>query len=393
MTGVPTVRVGREMPRHDALARSGLEVLAAGQVPSGALVAAPTFPVYRYGWLRDGAFCALALDAAGRAEAAGAFHRWVAETILSRRELVAAAIRAVQGGRTDPPYLPARYTLSGEREPESDRPWPNFQLDGYGTWLYALAWHVGGSDLAAEPSADLREAAWLTAAYLSAMWNVPCHDCWEETGDGHHTSTLLAVTSGLSAAARLLGKGSTVGGYDFDQVAGQISAVLVDRHTVDGRLTRSRTDQRVDASLLWAGAPFEVPGITDTDLVRNTVEAVRSQLLVPGGGVRRYLGDSYYGGGEWLLATSWLGWHAVLVGDRPLAEHCDRWVREQSTAKGWLPEQVTARPQFPDLVADWIRRLGPVATPLLWSHAMQIIQSAAMTQAGWPVDRSATWSS
>jgi hypothetical protein len=25
--------------------------------------------------------------------------------------------------------------------------------------------------------------------------------------------------------------------------------------------------------------------------------------------VRRYLGDSYYGGGNWILLTAWLGWY------------------------------------------------------------------------------------
>ncbi|HEY9390603.1 MAG TPA: glycoside hydrolase family 15 protein [Mycobacteriales bacterium] len=377
MSDLPTVQAGREALARDPLARTGLRVLVAGQAPTGALVAAPTFPTYRFGWLRDGAFCALALDVVGRVAEARAFHHWVAETILSHRRLVDTAIGAVREGQLNPPHLPTRYTLSGELEPESDRPWPTFQLDGYGTWLYALARHVGRSD----PPENLRTAAGLVGRYLSALWQVPCHDCWEEPGDGHHTSTLLAIASGLSAAAHLLGTG---GAAEAERVTDQIRAELVDRHTTRDRLTKSRTDRRVDASLLWAGAPLELPGITDTDLRPATVEAIRSELLLPGGGVRRYLGDRYYGGGEWLLATSWLGWQAVLDDDRELAEHCDHWVREQSTADG-LPEQVTRRPQFPDLVPDWVRRRGTVATPLLWSHAMQIIHSAAMVQADWPV--------
>lgn len=351
-------------------------MLVAGQTPSGALVASPTLPVYRYAWLRDGAFCAMALGVAGHAEAAGTFHRWVTRTILAGRDLAEAAIRAVRAGREDPPHLPTRYTMSGQSESDPDRAWPNFQLDGYGVWLCALAAHADRSDQSVLP-AEVTDAVRLIGRYLAAMWPVPCYDCWEERGHGHHTSTLLAVGAGLAAAARLVDEPG------FDQAAGRISEVLAAEHMEGGRLIKSRLDPRVDASLLWAGASMDLPGVTGPEVVAGTVEAVLSELLVPGGGVRRYLGDSYYGGGEWLLLTSWLGWHAVLAGNRRLAEHCDRWVRAQATAGGELTEQVTSHPQFPEMVQPWIHRRGPVAVPLLWSHAMQIIHSAAMTQAGW----------
>ena len=45
------------------------DVLLRGQSPSGALVAAPSYPTYGYAWLRDGAFCARALDVVGESEA------------------------------------------------------------------------------------------------------------------------------------------------------------------------------------------------------------------------------------------------------------------------------------------------------------------------------------
>jgi hypothetical protein len=31
------------------------------------------------------------------------------------------------------------------------------------------------------------------------------------------------------------------------------------------------------------------------------------------------------------------------------------------------------------MVESWVNRWGPVATPLLWSHAMYLIMSAAAT--------------
>jgi len=42
-----------------------------------------------------------------------------------------------------------------------------------------------------------------------------------------------------------------------------------------------------------------------------------------------------------------------------------------------LPEQVTVASQFPDEVEPWLERWGPVATPLLWSHAMFLISETA----------------
>ena len=61
--------------------------------------------------------------------------------------------------------------------------------------------------------------------------------------------------------------------------------------------------------------------------------AVASDLVGPTGGVRRYLGDTFYGGGEWTLLTAWLGWERVLAGDREGYLECKGWVaRGRATA-------------------------------------------------------------
>jgi len=43
--------------------------------------------VYQFGWLRDGSWCAYALDVAGHHEQAGAWHRWVARTLHFSEDL------------------------------------------------------------------------------------------------------------------------------------------------------------------------------------------------------------------------------------------------------------------------------------------------------------------
>jgi GH15 family glucan-1,4-alpha-glucosidase len=351
-----------------SLARRSVDVLKDGQAPSGAFVACPSFPVYRYAWLRDGAFCAHALDLAGERDAAGRFHDWVVASIEAHRGLVEAAIGRVRNG--EPPSAaampPARYTLDGTLERVDGEPWPNFQLDGYGMWLWALAEHLAGSP----PSSPQAATVELVARYLAVAWRLECFNCWEELDGGVHASTYAAVVAGLEAAARLLGD------RRWTLEAARVRAELLGRFVHDGRFTRGPRDPRLDGSLLWLGVPFAVLP-PDDRRVAATVEAIRSGLTGPDGGVYRYRGDTYYGGGEWLLLTCSLGWHDAVVGNAEGVEAARSWVRARARANGDLPEQVTDFPQQPAMVEPWRRRWGTVATPLLWSHAMYLIMEAA----------------
>lgn len=373
MSTLPDVAAGTELLRRDPVARHSREVLLGGQSPSGALVASPAFPVYGFAWLRDGAFCAQALDLLGETAAADAFHAWAARTVLAHERRAREAIDAVTRRAEHPPYLPTRFTLDGAVEPDEES-WPNFQLDGYGTWLRVVA------DRRDTPGGDVPAAVRVVADYLAATWTVDCNDCWEELGDGQHTSTLLAVSDGLAAAAELLGEAR------YAEVSTAVTERILAAHVRDGRLTKSAGTTGVDGSLLWLGTSFALGSDDDERLRASTVTAVRDDLMPVGGGVRRYLGDSYYGGGEWLLLTSWLGWHAARTDDRALSDRCLRWVRGNADTSGHLPEQVTTRPQFPDMVAPWEQKWGPVAEPLLWSHAMDVVHAAAVVEAGWSLD-------
>src|SRR3954470_18273033 len=75
-----------------ALAYHSLEVLQAGQAESGALIACPDFPVYRYSWLRDGSFCAPALDRSGQPGRAANFFRWIGRTLAGQEAKVQSAL-------------------------------------------------------------------------------------------------------------------------------------------------------------------------------------------------------------------------------------------------------------------------------------------------------------
>lgn len=353
------------------IARS-IEVLKAGQSPSGALIASPDFGVYRYAWLRDGAFCAHALHVAGEHDAARAWHEWVLRSVEAHRVMIEAVIDRVARGDIPAPeeMPPARYTLDGTLETESGdiEPWPNFQIDGYGMWLWALEQHLDGRPLPVEHA----PAVELVARYLDRCGLLECWDCWEEWSGGRHASTLASVFAGLRAAATILGD------RRWWQSAERVQAALLDGFLVDGTFRKTPGDERVDASLLWISVPFEVLPRDDPRVVA-TVEAVRRELAGPGGGIYRYLGDSYFGGGQWLLLTSFLAWHDALAGAAETAAAGQAWVRAQALENGDLPEQVTGHSQDLSMVEPWVERWGTVATPLLWSHAMYLIAERART--------------
>lgn len=54
--------------------------------------------------------------------------------------------------------------------------WPNFQLDGFGTWLCALGERA--RLVGTQPNTMWWEAASLASRYLAALWRRPCYDCW-----------------------------------------------------------------------------------------------------------------------------------------------------------------------------------------------------------------------
>ena len=100
---------------------------------------------------------------------------------------------------------------------------------------------------------------------------------------------------------------------------------------------------------------------------------MEADLHRPGGGVYRYLYDTYYGGGEWVLLGAWLGWHYAQNGQIEQAKELKHWVEAQADENGDLPEQVSDHLLAPDRFPEWHERWGLIAKPLAWSHAMYLI--------------------
>lgn len=376
--------------RLRALADRSLAVIRAGQSPSGAYVAAPTFAVYNYCWLRDGAFIADAMSRAGEVDSAEAFFGWCADVLVRRRDWIRALISRLAAGETvaTADLLHTRYTVDGR---ESDAEWENFQLDGYGTWLWALAEHRSRHGRSIEP---YLEGARLSATYIAAFGTEPSYDWWEEHPVERHTSTLAAVQAGLRAVA------SWPEIPDAERAAAErASGELSDLVRADaarlGHLSKWLGGDMIDASLLAVATPFGM--IADDDpIMVETTRRIEAEL-VHDGGVHRYALDTFYGGGEWLLLAALLGWHQARTGRAAEAWDQLDWIARHATVDGDMAEQVDDHLLAPHAEAAWIERWGPVARPLLWSHAMFLTLALelgavdlAPAPAGHPVGHSGT---
>ena len=340
------------------LYKHSVNLIRTNQSPNGAYVASPTFPTYNYCWFRDGAYIAYAMDLIGHADSARRFYDWAASMVANRAAAIERAIAAAPNGRPAPKdLLDTRYTLDGAAGTDD---WPNFQLDGFGTLLWGMHAHLSRSQ--SPLPADWRPAVGLLARYLAALWQRPCYDCWEEFGDQVHTATLGTIYGGLNAAAQLLDERA------YAQIATTIKQGVLIRCVSAGSLVKFAGSTAVDASLIHVATPYRLLA-PDDPLMRATVARIETELRRDGGGVHRYADDSYYGGGEWILLSAYLGWHYAEVGQFERARSLLGWIERQATAEGWLPEQVAAHLNHPAMLPSWNERWGTSACPLLWSHA------------------------
>lgn len=336
-----------------------IAVIKANQTENGAFIASPSFPTYHYSWFRDGSYIANALDLIGERESSRHFFNWACWAIGLRRKAAERAIAAGRAGQTPDPsdLLDTRYTADGL---PGDVQWFNNQLDGFGTLLWTIQQHVA---ISGQPMpADWAPAVALLADYLSALWRQPCADCWEEFPDKRHTATLAAIYGGLNSASSLLQEGR------YAEEAAQIRQFVLDHGVVDGSAIKFIGSTWVDASLIHLSMPYRLLAPSDP-IMHATVNRLENELLVPGGGIHRYVEDNYYGGGEWILLTAYLALHYIERGEIERAQNLRRWIERTANANLDLPEQVEGHLLKPDRLAGWIAQWGEPAIPLLWSHA------------------------
>lgn len=352
---------------NDLVNRS-IEIIKEGQAPSGAYIASPNFQNYGYSWFRDGAFIAYSMDLYGENQSARRFHEWAASVISNNADVISRSVNSVEqsGKPSNTDYIHTRYSLDGQ---VADGEWPNNQLDGIGTWLWALNAHkeLSGVDL---PDFVL-DSAELAVLYLSALWQFPCSDCWEEFHDQVHTYTLAAIQAGIKAF-------SDLSGSNHQSVIDAIQKTIIDQCVNNSHFTKRLGSEDVDANLISLAVPYGVVGI-EHPLMTATIKKIEEDLTGTKG-LHRYTEDTYYGGGEWVLLSAWLGWYWAERGNETRAQELLGWIESQADENGYLPEQTSEHLNKPEYYKIWVERWGEIANPLLWSHAKYLIlQNSLMT--------------
>lgn len=354
------------MSEHPSLVSASVAGMLGHQSPHGSFVASPDFGQYQYCWLRDASFVAHALDVAGHTRATADYHRWVARALTPLRPAMADAAVLTGNPAAWHRLPPARFALDGTAVLDD---WPNFQIDGYGAWIWSLREHLrlaqdqGAADnrLLAEVG-DVLDSTW---RYLDAVALDPCFDVWEEHGDQVHTSTLACVHAGLTAAADLLGERRAA------ERAEEVRSFLFGMAARRGRFPKSHSSAAVDASALWLCVPFGVVP-ADDPLMVATADAIKAELELDGG-IRRYAADTYFGGGAWPVLTASLGLYQLAAGDSEAARPYLDWIETKFDADSRLGEQFGGEFLHPAKYREWVRQWGHPARDLLWSHAMYVL--------------------
>ncbi|TVY09634.1 glycoside hydrolase family 15 protein [Paenibacillus cremeus] len=361
------------------LVQASKQIIAWNQHPSGGYVACPLFTHYGFSWLRDGSFIAYGMDCVGETSSSGRFYEWC-RTILERKAdhitwLIDRQKRGEQIGRHE--FLHTRYHLDGRDDLHSE--WGNFQLDGYGAWLWGLAEHLERTGHTKLPEI-YRKSVDVTVDYLCTFWQLPNFDCWEEHPEHVHPSTLACIYGGLSRIALLDDNA------ELANVCEEIHSFLME-HAIhpDGHIVKYITPvyeetgvrydighSGVDASLFWLCEPFRVFPV-EHPAMKQTLAKINRDLRTSHGGIRRYEEDTYYGGGEWPILTAWSGWVQSEAGNHEEAQRALAWIYSKADALGRLPEQVPDAIASRDIYEDWVQRWGTPAMPLLWSHAMFLV--------------------
>lgn len=348
--------VGSDLARARLVSRS-VDVIRTHQSPSGAYPASPAFSAYRgYAWLRDGAFIAEGMSRTGSADEVTAFHAWCARVIAARAAQVDDLVRRAAHGEpvANAEMLPTRFTLDGG---EGSDEWWDHQLDGYGTWMWALAEHTARHGVAVPGAA---RAVRVAARYLSWFWDRPCYDWWEEHVDQRHVSTLAAIHAGLRAALASGHLDATDERAAREAVDGIAALVASDGVAAGGHLRKwlatpgsslgagptatfhAESDPRlggdaVDASLLACVHPFGLYPVDHPVAVATVAEVERQ--LARDGGVHRFLADTFYGGGRWVLLAGFLGLNHAAAGRREEALRYLDWMGVRPPARASCPSR------------------------------------------------------
>ena len=125
---------------------------------------------------------------------------------------------------------------------------------------------------------------------------------------------------------------------------------------------RNLKDRKIDSSIAGLIVSYNMFSLEDKK-IQNTIDKINLTLRTYTGGYIRYENDNYLGGyNPWPIATLWMTWYYLGVGNIDEAIKCFNFVINSSTEHGFLGEQINNEEMKP----CWV--IG-----LTWSHAMFLI--------------------
>jgi glucoamylase len=263
-------------------------------------------------------------------------------------------------------------TIAGETRVNPDgtldiSKWPRPQRDGPPLRALALMRWQRGATLDAGIAAELAELLRRDLEFTRRHWREPSYDIWEEES-GRHYYTLRVAAAALEESGDHAGATQILHELDTLPEDLDIAMILAVIHAGGDGPTHTVHDPRLQAALAKLEKQF---------IAAYPINARRASDRGPALG--RYIGDVYYDGGAWYVATL------------AAAEFCFRAARGANDAQSWLARgdaYLRTVQAFTPASGELSEQFDPAtgaqksAKHLAWSYAAFITCVAARRQAG-----------